>query len=254
MIKTLILAMALLPALTGQTTRVRNSSMGVLQTATGNGVGYPSKLLLAWPRSEVHKQYGIPSRVLTAPAGENSFAETDNIECGFKTAHPLAEVYAQMPELSPHPIRLSYHIDKTAAKLGIRQRVESVKILPPAPIPLEKLTRDPAADLPEAAELCGGSCDLYRIQRRQGAYVLAVPSKPTADQLEIGRWVAAGYDARTSDQPWCPAMKMQLTPDAAHVSEIQILVVGLDTALKPGPPIQVTRLGSWNTGRTPPAR
>jgi len=238
------------PPLDAQTTRVQNASMGVLQTSTGNGVGFPGKVLLAWPRSEVHKQYGFPTQFLARSQASGGYAETTEVEWTFKTPLAVADVYDRMPGLSAFRIWLYYHIDTTAGQLGIRQRVEAVKVVPDKPRTLWDFMETSAADLPEAADLCGGSCVLYRIRAGHDDYVLAVPKDPTGDQLEIGRWVGVGYDTRSSDQPWCPAMKLHLKPGSWIVNEIQILAVPLNGETRSDSERQVETIGLWKAGPT----
>jgi hypothetical protein len=236
-------AAALLAAgLQAQTMTVQNDSMGVLQTSSGNGVGFPSKVLLAWPRSEVHKHFGIPSRFLVQSAPADEYAETDRVEWSFRTRLPIADMYAEMPGLGRYPMWIYYDIDPTAAKLGVRQRVRSVRVELPQPVSLWDLMDSAPATLPEAADLCGGACALYKLRSGEEEYVLAAPRAPSADQREIGRWVGAGYAAKSGEE-WTPAMRLRLARGSWMVTEVRIEAVRAGEEAGRA----VERLGTWTT-------
>jgi len=210
---------------------------GLLRTTTGREVGYPSRVLLAWPRSEVHKHFGMPTRTLHAESLE-PLAQ----RLSFIVEHDVIDVYEDRRDLSPNPFWVYYTRDPTSTRSGINQRVFRFKTVLAQPQSLWVLLAAAEMLLPEAAELCEGHCSLRKTcPTPASCMVRATPRPGTQDYEEIAALVASGYRSGEAEPTLTVVAEFRLAPDSWTVTEAHFSVAPVIPGQSPG-----ASLGVWN--------
>ncbi|MBK9170614.1 MAG: hypothetical protein IPM24_24560 [Bryobacterales bacterium] len=218
---------------------------GLILTSSGAIVGAPRKTLNGWPRSEVHKHFGLPREIFGLSNETGQFTERLSEYRSFKRRGPVAEVYEVRNEFLSYRMWLDYEIDPTMPRLGIKQRVRSMTVRLPNPANVWEFLASRAAGLVDPMDLCTHYCTAHWIVGGGESFVFLSPKAPTADDRDVARLVASRYVPSRAREDWSLGVKIWLQPDSTLIDRIEVLPVIAADQVRPAEGRAIEKLGLW---------
>ena len=158
------------------------------------------------PQDETYKVFGLPTKWYVSQTGRH-LNSLDEFAAASKVWPAIEDVFMRETPTNLYEIHLSWRPDTRTSRLRPTMRVFRLDALVDKPA----LAKAILNDLPEGLELCKLGCDLYGVQDGlyYNNYLLAIPSKPTPEQLKLGADLATDFEGQ-ADRDYCVAVKLQL--------------------------------------------
>ena len=219
----------------------------------------PSAFSLGATMEDTYRVFGLPSQWFASIAGHFLTSSVER-DAALKVYGVTAvdDVYMRQTSTNLYRINVEWLPDRTTSRLHPTIRLRSLEIDVDKPAPATAVL----ADLPEAVKVCNAGCDLYGIDiGDKGSYVLAIPSKRSQAQLELGALLATNFERTETKDGWTVAVRLMLEkggresgdrkpPDwNSRIETIQVRTVvppKVSSGKEQDPIVEiVTKVGTW---------
>lgn len=190
-------------------------------------------------RDDVFKEFGTPEKFF-APEPNRYLYGIEEYRAAAGVWARIDDVFMRETPTNAYEVHVMYHFDGRESRLRPKQRVGRVEFMVDKP----KDFKGTLADLPEAKAICRGACSLYGFIKSRSYEILAYPTNPSAELLDLGDQVARGFKESATTRTWGIGIRLEFDEKPAYrdprppnwnskISEVELSPVCLQCDLAP---------------------